>query len=425
MIKACDAIIARSCQDAMGIQRGTYCLPLMLSIPDALQLVLVRCSQRQAASVAVSDALGLTLAEDITSDVDSPPHDKSSVDGYAVLARELASGQAELTVLEEVTAGQLPTKRVSPGHCARIMTGAPIPEGADAVVMVERTQLIGDHVRISDLAKTGQNIMLRASSLRRGETVLYAGQELRPAEIGLLSEVGRTKVQVIPPVRIAILSTGNELVDASRQPAAGQIRNSNGPLLAAAARQLGAILLELGIARDDRGELRRLIEQGLTADVLVLAGGVSAGVLDLVPAVLRGIGVEEVFHKVSLKPGKPLWFGVYGSTLVFGLPGNPVSTFVCFELFVRAAVAKLMGRDPSMGLRQLPARLATDFIHRGDRPTYFPAIIRRAQNELLAKPVRWGGSADLRGLTSANALIHFPAGDRSWAAGESVEVLLL
>ncbi len=230
---------------------------------------------------------------------------------------------------------------------------------------------------------------------------------------------------MIPPLRIAILSTGNELVDASRQPAAGQIRNSNGPLLAAAARQIGAVPIELGIARDDRGDLRRLIEQGLDAEVLVLAGGVSAGVLDLVPAVLRDLGVEEVLHKVRLKPGKPLWFGVYRSTLVFGVPGNPVSTFVCFELFVRPAVAKLMGRDPLAGLRQLSARLAADFMHRGDRPTYFPAIVRHEQNELLAEPVRWVGSADLRGLTSANALICFPAGDRSWSAGESVEVLLL
>ncbi len=404
----------------------------MLSIPEALQLILDRCSQRQAARVAISDALGLTLAEDITSDIDSPPHDKSIVDGYAVIASDLRNGSAELVVLEEVTAGQVPKEGVIPGHCTRIMTGAPLPDGADAVVMVERTELMGNRVRVRDHLKTGQNIMRRGASLTRGETVLRAGHQLRAAEIGLLGEIGRTQVQVIPPVRVAILPTGNELVDASCQPAIGQIRNSNGPLLAAAVRQLGAIPIDLGIARDDRDDLRRLIEQGLAADMIVLAGGVSAGVLDLVPAVLRDLGVEEVFHKVNLKPGKPLWFGVYGSeannagtTLVFGLPGNPVSTFVCFELFVRPAVAKLMGREASAGLRQLPAILASDFVHRGDRPTYFPAIVRREQNELLAEPVRWGGSADLRGLTSANALICFPAGDRSWSAGESVEVLLL
>jgi molybdopterin molybdotransferase len=296
--------------------------------------------------------------------------------------------------------------------------------------MVERTESNGDQktgarVRINDHPKPGQNIIPRGASIQRGEIVLQAGHKIRAAEIGLLSEVGRTEVRAIPPVRVAVISTGNELVDISSKPTAGQIRNSNGPLLAALVRQARAKPIDLGIARDDRDDLRRLIQQGLGADVLVLSGGVSAGVLDLVPAVLSDLGVEEVFHKVNLKPGKPLWFGVHGSSLVFGVPGNPVSTFVCFELFVRPAIAKLMGHDPSVGLRQLRARLAVDFIHRGDRPTYFPATVRIQQNELLAEPVAWSGSGDLRGLTAARALILFPAGDRAWTAGEFIELLLL
>jgi molybdopterin molybdotransferase len=402
----------------------------MLSVAQALELVLARCSPRAATRFAVADALGLTLAEDVISEIDSPPHNKAIVDGYAVIANDLNGEHAELTVVEEITAGQVPSQALTPGYCSRIMTGAPIPQGADAVVMVERTELIGDQkkgakVRINDRPKPGQNIMARGASIERGDTVLKAGHEIRAAEVGLLSEVGRTGVQAIPPVRVAIIPTGNELVDISSTPSDGQIRNSNGPLLAALVRQSGAIPIELGIARDDRHELRGLIKQGLAADVLVLSGGVSAGILDLVPAVLHDLGVEQVFHKVNLKPGKPLWFGVHGSSLVFGVPGNPVSTFVCFELFVRPAIAKLMGRDPFAVLRQLPARLAADFMHRGDRPTYFPATIRRVERELLAEPVAWRGSGDLRGLSTASALILFPAGDRTWSAGESIEVLLL
>jgi molybdopterin molybdotransferase len=261
--------------------------------------------------------------------------------------------------------------------------------------------------------------------------------------------VGRSGVAVFPRPRVALLSTGNELVEPHQRPGAGQIRNSNGPMLAAAVRRTGGVPAELGIARDEPADLREKIEQGLAADMLVLSGGVSAGVLDLVPAVLGDLGVEQVFHKVSLKPGKPLWFGVARSkfnvqgsnfkvgdvepetlnakpeTLVFGVPGNPVSSLVCFELFVRPAIAKLRGSDPDAGLRQLPARLTAEFVHRGDRPTYFPAVVRRVGEALSVEPVRWRGSGDLRGITAANALAIFPAGDRTWQAGEQVDVLLL
>jgi molybdopterin molybdotransferase len=389
------------------------------------------------------------LAEDIAADLDSPPHDKSIVDGYAVMAADLAGGSAELAILEEITAGALPTRTVSPGHCSRIMTGAPIPTGADAVVMIERSELSTDRtrVRITEQARPKQNIMSRGASMRAGDVVLRAGHDLRPPEIGLLAEIGRADVPVFPAARVAILATGNELVDAAIRPAAGQIRNSNGPLLAAAARRAGGIPYDLGIARDEPADLRAKIEQGLAADVLVISGGVSAGVLDLVPAVLRDLGVEQVFHKVSLKPGKPLWFGMRGSTfkvqssglqqlepgtvdlkpatLVFGLPGNPVSSLVCCELFVRPAIAKLNGCDPSVGLRRLPAQLGSDFTHRGDRTTYFPAVARRQGERLIAEPVTWRGSADLRGVAEANVLAIFPAGDRVWQAGEDIDVLLL
>jgi molybdopterin molybdotransferase len=416
----------------------------MLSISEALTKVLATTGRMAPVRVRLADALGLALAEDVASDIDSPPHDKATVDGYAVVAADLDSGSAELAVLEEVTAGAVPTLAVSRGHCTRIMTGAPVPAGADAVVMVERSDLLpGDaRVRIADRVTPRQNIMARGASLESGEIVLRSGHEVRAAEVGLLAELGRSEVVVFPQPRVALLSTGNELVEADVRPRAGQIRNSNGPMLAAAVRRAGGIPLELGIARDERGDLGAKIEQGLAADVLVLSGGVSAGVLDLVPSVLGELKVEQVFHKVRLKPGKPLWFGVAGSkfkvpgvepgtlnlepgTLVFGVPGNPVSSLVCFELFVRPAIAQLSGRDTAAGLRQLSARLAGEFVHRGDRPTYFPAVVRRQGEALSVEPVRWRGSGDLRAITTANALAVFPEGDRTWQAGEQVDVLLL
>lgn len=398
----------------------------MITVDEAYALVLSHCRPKPAARVPVAEALGLALAESIASDVDSPPWDKSMVDGYAVQARDLGGGSARLRILEEVVAGDVPRARVEPGTATRIMTGAPTPAGCDAIVMVEKTRVADDGsalglVEINDTAQPGKNILRRGSALTAGQIVLEPGHQLRAIEIGLLCEVGRTEVAVIPAPRVAVLSTGNELIGATGRPGPGQIRNSNGPMLAAACRQAAAVPIELGIARDDRDALRTLIAQGLGADIVVLSGGVSAGVLDLVPRVLAELGVEQVFHKIRLKPGKPLWFGVRDSgeqrTLVFGLPGNPVSSLVCFELFVRGAIAQVAGRCATAEPWQsLP--LAKAFDHKGDRPTYHPARTIDTDAGVIVEPVRSQGSADLRGLAMANALLSFPPGDRRYEAGE-------
>jgi molybdopterin molybdotransferase len=406
----------------------------MLTVPEALQRVLEQARRKAAEKVPLADSLGFVLAENIASDIDSPPYDKSMVDGYAVRSVDFVNGQAELTLLEEIMAGAVPTKTVAQGTCTRIMTGAPIPPGADAMVMQEQTEVtVGSptRVRIRDaMLRTGQNILRQGIALRRGDVVLQAGRLIRPAEIGLLAEVGRATVSVIPAVSVGVLATGNELVSAAERPAAGQIRNSNGPMLLAAARHVRTATVDLGVARDEKQPLRQKLAEGLKSDVLVVAGGVSTGVLDLVPGTLAELGVREVFHKVRIKPGKPLWFGVADQendrrTLVFGLPGNPVSTFVCFELFVKPAMAKLAGRDAAAHRHPISARLASDFTHRGDRPTYQPAVLQETEptNPPSVAPLRWAGSADLRGLVDANALIAFPAGDRAYAGGETVEVL--
>lgn len=404
----------------------------MISIEEALALIAPHARPLPHLLLPLGEALDRTLAEEVASDVDSPPYDKSIVDGYAVRSSDFASGTA-LTVVEEVMAGSVPQRTLTAGSATRIMTGAPLPDGADAVIMVEQTEAIADAsplgkvVLRSDRLAAGQNIMRRAASMHRGETVLSAGHRLRPMEIGLLAEVGRAEVRVVRQPTVAVLSTGNELVPPGQVPSAGQIRNSNGAMLIAFVAQAGAKAVELGISRDDPAALSTSMSAGLAHDVLLVSGGVSAGVLDLVPGVLAEMGVRQVFHKVAVKPGKPLWFGVLekgGETkLVFGLPGNPVSSLVCFELFVGPALEALSGH--AFGSKvMVSARLARAFDQRGERVTYFPAVARDDGDTRAAEPLLWKGSGDLRTLASANALIRFPAGTRRFEAGETVEVAL-
>jgi molybdopterin molybdotransferase len=403
----------------------------MLSVHEALERVLSHARPLAPETTPLDKSLGRVLAEDVASDIDSPPYDKSMVDGYAVRASDLANGRAELEVIEEIMAGAVPTRPIAPGTCSRIMTGAPIPEAADAVVMQEQTERLASgptRVRINDERfRAGQNILPRGVAMRQGDVVLRSGRPIRPAEIALLAEVGRAEVLAIPAPRVAVLSTGNELVSAADRPTAGQIRNSNGPMLVAAVEQAGALPVNLGIARDEPDELRERLVTGLKQNILVISGGVSTGVLDLVPGLLAELGVRQVFHRIRMKPGKPLWFGASSNTLVFGLPGNPVSSFVCFELFVKPAIARLARREAQTKHRLSNAQLAGDFTHRGDRPTYQPAVMGADGSEAprAVKPLSWAGSADLRGLVDANALIVFPAGDRTYSAGETVEVLRL
>jgi molybdopterin molybdotransferase len=371
------------------------------------------------------ETIGLVLAEDIVSDIDMPPYDKALMDGFAVRSTDIPEGRALLSVIDEITAGQTPRYPVGPGQAARIMTGAPLPAGADAVVMIEYTKLLdGNRVQVDDKPpKPGQHVLAKGREMRQGEAVLTKGTVLRPQEFGVLATVGRTAVRVHPRPQVALLSTGDEVVEPSQTPGPGQIRNGNGAMLLAQVCRAGGAPRFLGIARDRLDSLRPLVTEGLRSSVLVLSGGVSAGKLDLVPGVLEDLGVQAHFHKVEMKPGKPIFFGTRGSTLVFGLPGNPVSALVCFELFVRPALRRLLSHaDP--GPRMVPAALAQDFAYRTDRPTYHPARLDTDATGWRVSPVPWFGSADLRGLVQANALVLFPAGDNQHRAGQVFPVVV-
>ncbi len=402
----------------------------MLTLPEAFEKLLDAVKPLEAVSLPLPEVLGLTLAEAVAATADSPPFDKALMDGFAVRTTDVVNGFVPLKVIEVVTAGRVPSKSVGVGEATQIMTGAPIPEGADLVVKIEETLPDVDGVRITTKATTpGTNILRRGTSVRAGDVVLKVGLTLNGSRIGALAELGLTEVRVHRRPTVAVLATGDELVPIGETPGPGQIRNSNEAMLRAQIEAAGAVVFPLGIARDQRDDLRAKIQQGLQCDMLVLSGGVSAGVLDLVPSELAAAGVCEVFHKVELKPGKPIWFGVRKSCsgsearYVFGLPGNPVSSLVCCELFVRTAIRRLMGEETPKPT-PIPAKLEHDYLARADRPTYHPAKLMWSSEGAVVKLVKWHGSSDLCGTASANAMAFLSGEAREYHAGDMLEVIV-
>jgi molybdopterin molybdotransferase len=404
----------------------------MLSVAEAQNHILTQCQPLPAqTSLLGPAALGRVLAESIRSDIDMPPFDKATMDGYAVRSADLQAGKGTLAVVGEVMAGQTPSVGVGQGQAIRIMTGAPVPDGADVVVVVEHTRVLSDgRVEIEDSPRPRQNIITRGKEMRVGDEVLSVGSILRPQQLGILATVGRTSALLVPAPTVAVLATGDELIDPAGIPGPSQIRNSNAMMLLAQVARAGAMPHNLGIARDNPASLHERIRAGLdSADVLLLSGGVSAGQLDLVPGALAEEGVAVGFHKVRMKPGKPLLFGTAQGPdgkkrLIFGLPGNPVSSFVCFELFVRPALRCLAGYR-SLELPIVAAELTVDFTYHTDRPTYYPARLELATRCWRVEMLPWLGSADLRALLPADGLAMLPAGDRSYRAGELLDVLRL
>jgi molybdopterin molybdotransferase len=364
------------------------------------------------------DAAGRVLAESIRADRDYPPFDRSARDGFAVRASDIPG---ELTVIGEVRAGEVFEGRVVGGQAVEIMTGAPLPAGADAVVMVEHTRRNGDRVTIDRAAKPGDNFTPRGEEARSDDVVMEPGARLGFAEIALLATVGRECVSVYRRPRVAILPTGDEIVEAGEQPREFQIRNSNAWSLAVQVARGGGVPEILPIARDNYESTKSLIERGLAADLLVLSGGVSAGKYDIVERVLGDLGATFFFDRALIQPGQPVVFGSARGKYFFGLPGNPASTMVTFELFARAAIERLTGAATA-SLPLPRAKLMREFRHKPGLTRFLPA--RLSEDGSTVTPQPWHGSGDVAALARANAFLVADADRESWNAGDDIRVLL-
>jgi molybdopterin molybdotransferase len=381
-----------------------------------------RTGPRMSSRVSVWDALGLVLAQEVKTDREYPPFDRSTRDGYAVRAKEVAP-DAKLKCVGEIKAGDTVSEPLAAGTCVQIMTGAAVPVGADAVVMVEHTQREGDVVRFERAAQAGQNIVPRGSEALAGQTILRPGMRLGYAELALAAQVGAVELQCTKKPRVAILSTGDEVVMVEETPGPFQIRNSNSVSLAAQVRLAGGEPIALGNAPDRVEDLGEKIERGLKEDALVLSGGVSMGKYDLVEKVLKAMGAEFYFDAVAIRPGKPAVFGVCQGRPVFGLPGNPVSTMVTFELFVTPAIDLLSGAE-ARALPLMEAQLGEALNEKPGLTHFLPARVEWRGPLPEVKAVKWQGSGDIAALANANCFLAVPAGRNKIAAGERVSVLL-
>jgi molybdopterin molybdotransferase len=369
----------------------------------------------------LEQAYGRALASAILADRDYPPFPRATRDGFAVRAADLAVVPAELSVIGEVKAGSQFPGRVGAGECVSIMTGAPVPAGADAVVMVEDTRGAGP-VTIQLRVSAGDNVVPRGSEVAAGAIALAAGCRLGYPEIALLASVGCRRVPVYRRPRVAILATGDEIVELDRLPEPFQIRNSNSYSLRAQVAAAGGEPCPLPIAPDEYPRLRELLERGLQADLLVISGGVSMGKFDLVENVLHDLGAEIFFDGVEIQPGRPLVFGRARGTLFFGLPGNPLSTMVCFELFARTALERLAG----LADRPLPflrARLAEPVRTKPGLTRFLPAQLGGDPGEPTVRLSGWQGSGDVAALVRSNCFLVVPPDRPEMAAGEWAGVL--
>ncbi len=398
----------------------------MLSYTDARQKVieiagaLPRPVPRTA--VEIEQAFGRILAAPVLADRDYPPFDRSTRDGFAVRSADVSMAGAHLKCVGELRAGGSLETTVLPGQCVEIMTGAAVPQGADAVAMIEHTQREGATILLDRAVAKGDHIVFRGSEARAGALLVAPKTRLGYAEMALAAQAGATRLEVYSSPRLAILSTGDEVVDARSQPGPLQVRNSNGISIEILARTGGAETLQLGNAPDEKTALRSAIERGLQADVLVLSGGVSMGKYDLVEQVLADLGAEFHFTGVSIRPGRPAVFATCRDKLVFGLPGNPVSTMVTFELFVLPAVDILNGAAP----RPLPvfrAKLVTSVHEKGPVTHFLPARIEWEGREARVTQLPWQGSGDIVALALANGFLIVGPERPEIAAGEWVDVL--
>lgn len=398
----------------------------MIGVDEALATVLAEVRVLPEEKVPITSALRRVLAEDVAAEADIPPFDNSAMDGYAVRAVDTRGASRAnpvvLEVLEDLAAGRVSTSTIGPGQAIRIMTGAPTPAGADSIVMVEETERGDGTVRIFTEARLGEHVRLAGEDVKRGQVVLPVGRLLRAADIGMLASVGKAEVSVIGSPKVAIITTGDELVDLTEPLAPGKIRNSNAYSLAAQVIESGGVPEILGIARDTHEDVREKIERGLESDIVLTSGGVSVGDYDLVKDVLGGLG-RMVFWKVAMKPAKPLAFGILKGKPAFGLPGNPTSSMVSFEQFVRPTILKMSGHK-TLHRPEVEVILGETVRKKAGRRHFLRVMLERRDGELVALLTGPQGSGILKSMTLADGLLVLPEDATEVKQGEKAKVQL-
>lgn len=396
----------------------------MISVQEAINITLKETPVLDIEVVSLEEASGHVLAEDVYSDIDMPPFDKSAMDGYAVKYQDTKNCPSVLDVVGVIPAGVYPDFAIQSGQSAKIMTGAPLPEGADSVQMVEKTEpLDNGKVKILESASFGLHVSKKGEIIEAGTKVIPKGTYITPAVVSVLASVGKEEVRIHQRPKVGILVTGDELVEVHQKPNLGQIRNSNGYTLYHQVRESGAQPELLGIASDNINDLTKKIVQGLDTDILLISGGVSMGDLDLVQDVFEKLGVQIYYKRVSIKPGKPTLFGRKDNTLVFGLPGNPVSASTVFEVIVKPAVRKMMGFNRFHNLK-VKGILEEDIQNKSKRENYHPARTLYEKDQFHVAPISSMGSADMVALAKSNSFLVVPQEVKEIKKGEWVDVML-
>lgn len=396
----------------------------MLTVEEAQQRVLAEIALLGTEQVVLTEALGRVLREDITAPADVPQADNTAMDGYAVRAEDIASPPARLKVIEDLPAGSVATRRVERGTAVRIMTGALLPEGADTVAHVEITDAGSDYVTIKESLKRGANIRYRGEDMRAGDLVVESGTPIGPAEVGVLAGVQRSVVRVARRPEVAIISTGDEIVEIDQPRAPGKVVNSNSYSLAALVRQAGALPRMMGIVPDTRSATIAAIESALQSDFAISTGGVSVGAYDFVKDALDALGAETKFWQVAMKPGKPVVLSRVREKVFFGLPGNPVSCMVAFMLFIAPALRKAAGVTRAILPPIVQTRLMGPLKSKGDRRNYLRVRVVARDGELVSYPMQAQGSGVSTSMLQANGLAILERGVTAAAAGETVHTVL-
>ena len=400
----------------------------MIRVEEALKQILSAIPRLDLEKVGILNALGRVLGEDIFAPRNLPPADNSAMDGYAVQAGDTAGAgpdkPAVLEVIEDIPAGVLPQKAIGPGQASRIMTGAPLPQGADSVVRMEDTEKDGKHVKILVSLAGGTDIRRAGEDVREGELVIPQGTVIRPAEVGMLAALGRSFIYVHQRPVVAVLATGDELMDIDGGPSSWKIISSNTYATTAQILESGAIPMQIGIAQDRREDLIKKFQAASRADIIISSGGVSAGDYDLVKDIMKEVGNRMRFWQVAMRPGKPLAFGALGGVPVFGLPGNPVSSMVSFEQFVRPSILKMMGYQ-RLFRKVIKAKLEEDIAKQEGMRYFLRGFVKKADGLYTVSTTGEQGSGILKSMVRANGLIVLPEDVTAARKGDNVSVQLL